>query len=210
MPPFQQQFSQEWRKLFVQFSPEHWSMQQHEQCLAELLQAYHEPQRAYHQLQHIVECLALFEKVQSHIENGLALQLAIFFHDVVYQPRSVSNEQNSALWMQQQLAGALPQTQLDKIATWILATQQHATASESDLAYLLDIDLAILGSSAARFAEYQQQIRQEYVWVDERIYQEKRAQVLRQFYLTQPLYQTRYFQQHYEQQAKTNLLHALN
>ncbi|MHA3083610.1 HD domain-containing protein [Acinetobacter sp. ANC 5383] len=209
MPPFQQQFSQAWRKLFVQFSPEHWSMQQHEQCLAELLQAYLEPQRAYHQVQHIVECLALFEKVQSHIEDGLALQLAIFFHDVVYQPRSASNEQDSALWLRQQLAGALPQTQLDKIATWILATQQHAITSESDLAYLLDIDLAILGSSPARFAEYQQQIRQEYVWVDEQIYQEKRNVVLRQFYLTQPLYQTRYFQQHYEQQAKTNLLQAL-
>ncbi|MHA3103076.1 metal-dependent hydrolase [Acinetobacter sp. ANC 3791] len=207
---FQQQFSQAWRKLFVQFSPECWSLQQHAQCLAELLQAYQEPQRAYHQVQHIVECLALFEKVQSQIEDGLALQLAIFFHDVVYQPRSASNEQDSALWLRQQLAGALPDAQLDKVATWILATQQHATAPESDLAYLLDIDLAILGSSAVRFAEYQQQIRQEYVWVDERIYQEKRDAVLRQFYLTQPLYQTRYFQQHYEQQAKTNLLQALD
>ncbi|ENU81133.1 hypothetical protein F975_00994 [Acinetobacter sp. ANC 3789] len=209
MLTFQQQFSQAWRKLFVQFSPEYWSLQQHEQCLAELLQAYQEPQRAYHQVQHIVECLALFEKVQSQIEDGLALQLAIFFHDVVYQPRSASNEQDSAMWMRQQLAGALPQTQLEKIVTWILATQQHATTPESDLVYLLDIDLAILGSSAVRFAEYQQQIRQEYVWVDELIYQEKRTQVLRQFYLAQPLYQTRYFQQHYEQQAKLNLLQAL-
>ncbi|MHA3114752.1 metal-dependent hydrolase [Acinetobacter sp. ANC 4635] len=207
---FQQQFSQAWRKLFVQFSPECWSLQQHAQCLAELLQAYQEPQRAYHQVQHIVECLALFEKVQSQIEDGLALQLAIFFHDVVYQPRSASNEQDSALWLRQQLAGALPDAQLEKIATWILATQQHATASELDLAYLLDIDLAILGSSAVRFTEYQQQIRQEYMWVDELIYQEKRTQVLRQFYLAQPLYQTRYFQQHYEQQAKTNLLQTLN
>ncbi|MHA3054091.1 metal-dependent hydrolase [Acinetobacter sp. ANC 4633] len=204
-----QQFSHAWRKLFAQFSPEHWSVQQHEQCLEKLLQAYQEPQRAYHQVQHIVECLVLFEKVQSQIEDGFALQLAIFFHDVVYQSRSASNEHDSALLMRQQLAGALPETQLDKIASWILATQQHATTSESDLAYLLDIDLAILGSAAVRFAEYQQQIRQEYIWVDELIYQEKRKQVLRQFYLTQPLYQTRYFQQHYEQQAKNNLLQAL-
>ncbi|ENV47751.1 hypothetical protein P255_01785 [Acinetobacter brisouii CIP 110357] len=206
---FQQQFSQAWRKLFAQFAPEHWSVQQHEQCLEKLLHAYQESQRAYHQVQHIVECLALFENVQSQIEDGFALQLAIFFHDVVYQPRSVSNEQDSALWMRQQVADALPKAQLDKIATWILATQQHAVASESDLAYLLDIDLAILGSAVMRFAEYQQQIRQEYIWVDELIYQEKRKQVLRQFYLTQPLYQTRYFQQHYEQQAKNNLLQAL-
>ncbi|KJV40692.1 metal-dependent hydrolase [Acinetobacter brisouii] len=184
-------------------------MQQYEQCLEKLLYAYQEPQRVYHQLQHIVECLALFENVQNQIEDGLAVQLAIFFHDVVYQPRSSSNEQDSAMLMQQQLAGALPETQLDKITNWILATQQHLVASESDLAYLLDIDLAILGSSPQRFAEYQQQIRQEYAWVDELIYQEKRHAVLRQFYLAQPLYQTQYFQQHYELQAKTNLKQAL-
>ncbi|MHA3051919.1 HD domain-containing protein [Acinetobacter sp. ANC 4640] len=210
MLTFQQQFSQAWRKLFVQFSPERWSVQQHELCLEKLLHAYKEPQRAYHSLQHIVECLALFEKIQSQIEDDFALQLAIFFHDVVYQPRSASNEYDSALWMQQQLAGALPESQLDKITTWILATQQHATTPESDLAYLLDIDLAILGSPVVRFAEYQQQIRQEYVWVDELIYQEKRKQVLRQFYLAQPLYQTQYFQQHYELQAKANLQQVLD
>ena len=210
MPSFQQQFRQAWQKLLPQFLPEHWSVEQHERCLEKLLYAYQEPQRAYHSLQHIMECLVLFEKVQSQIEDALAVQLAIFFHDVVYQTRSASNEQESAMLMRQQLAGALPETQLDKIVKWILATQQHAVASESDLAYLLDIDLAILGSSPQRFAEYQQQIRQEYAWVDELIYQEKRHAVLRQFYLTQPLYQTRYFQQHYEQQAKTNLLQALD
>ena len=209
MPTFQQQFSHAWRKLLPQFSSEHWSVEQHERCLEKLLHAYQEPQRAYHQVQHIVECLALFENVQSQIEDGFALQLAIFFHDVVYQPRSSSNEQDSVLWMRQQLTDALPKAQLDKIATWILATQQHLVASEPDLAYLLDIDLAILGSSPQRFAEYQQQIQQEYMWVDELMYQEKRHAVLRQFYLTQPLYQTRYFQQHYEQQAKNNLLQAL-
>ena len=209
MPSFQQQFRQAWQKLLPQSLPEHWSVEQHERCLEKLLHAYQEPQRAYHSLQHIMECLVLFEKVQSQIEDALAVQLAIFFHDVVYQPHSASNEQESAMLMRQQLAGALPETQLDKIVKWILATQQHAVASESDLAYLLDIDLAILGSSPQRFAEYQQQIRQEYVWVDELMYQEKRHAVLRQFYLAQPLYQTRYFQQHYEQQAKTNLKQAL-
>ncbi len=140
MPSFQQQFRQAWQKLLPQFLPEHWSVEQHERCLEKLLHAYQEPQRAYHSLQHIVECLALFEIVQSQIEDALAVQLAIFFHDVVYQPRSASNEQESALLMRQQLAGALPETQLDKIVKWILATQQHAVASESDLAYLLDID----------------------------------------------------------------------
>ena len=79
-----------------------------------------------------------------------------------------------------------------------------------DLKYLLDLDLAILGTSAPRFAEYEQQIQQEYAWVNPRVYQQKRAEVLRQFYQQKPLFQTRYFQQKFEEAAKNNLKAALN
>ncbi|MEB3754092.1 metal-dependent hydrolase [Acinetobacter sp. MD2(2019)] len=202
-------FCQYWQALFAQLSSPTWSLAQHRACLDLLVQAYTEPQRAYHQCQHIVECLQQFELVKNHLKDPLAVQLAIFFHDVVYWPRSQSNEQDSATWMSAQLVNALPQSQLDKIATWILATQQHACASDSDLAFLLDIDLAILASDAARFAEYEQQIRHEYSWVDLATYQKKRAQVLHYFYQANPLYQTQFFQQHYEAQAKINLKQAL-
>lgn len=50
---------------------------------------------------------------------------------------------------------------------------------------------------------------QEYAWVNAKIYQQKRREVLTAFYQQQPLYQTRYFQQTLEQQAKYNLLTAL-
>lgn len=70
---------------------------------------------------------------------------------------------------------------------------------------VLDIDLAILGRDAKRFAEYQQQIQQEYAWVEPEIYQLKRAAVLQYFYSMQPLYQTEYFQHNFEHRAKENL-----
>ena len=94
---------------------------------------------------------------------------------------------------------------VQKIKRWILATQRHEATDELDLQFLLDIDLAILAASSERFAEYEQQIQQEYAWVDPDVYSIKRKQVLAHFYQTEPLYQTKYFQQNFEQRAKENL-----
>ncbi len=44
-----------------------------------------------------------------------------------------------------------------------------------------------------------------YVWVEPELYAVKRKEVLQHFYQTQPLYQTEYFQQNFELQAKQNL-----
>jgi len=81
---------------------------------------------------------------------------------------------------------------------------------ELDLQFVLDIDLAILAASVERFAEYEQQIQQEYAWVDPEIYFIKREEVLAHFYQTESLYQTEYFQQSFEQKAKQNLKRILN
>ncbi len=70
---------------------------------------------------------------------------------------------------------------------------------------MLDIDLAILGASSARFFEYEIQIQHEYSWVDFSTYRSKRAQILNEFYQQTPLYQTHFFQDKLEQQAKQNL-----
>ena len=112
--------------------------------------------------------------------------------------------------MQRMLENVLGAEQIAKIYAWILATQAHAPPTDTDLAYLLDIDLAILASDPMRFAEYERQIQQEYAWVEPSLYVKKRQQVLRHFLETQPLYQTPFFQKRYERQAKQNLAQALS
>ena len=64
-----------------------------------LLDAYTEPHRHYHTVQHIVECLDLYHQVKKQLEQTLWVELAIWFHDVVYDPQSNENEMRSALLM---------------------------------------------------------------------------------------------------------------
>ena len=69
----------------------------------------------------------------------------------------------------------------------------------------MDIDLAILGASSARFLQYEQQIRQEYSWVSIDTYTVKRAEILHHFACQKPIYKTPYFQQRLEKMAQANL-----
>ena len=174
-----------------------------------LLEAYSEPQRHYHTMQHIVECLVFFHQIRNQLNDPTAVELAIWFHDVIYDPQAIDNEEKSAELMKQQCSQLLENTKIQKVYKWIIATKKHSPATNQDLNYLLDIDLAILGSSKQRFAEYEQQIQQEYSWVESTLYRVKRAEVLDHFWQMQPLYQTEYFKDLLEKQAKHNLVNCL-
>lgn len=175
-----------------------------------LIAAYSEKQRAYHTVQHLYECLVLFESIRPDLNDANAVELALWFHDVVYDPQAKDNELKSAELLEYYLAQDLSVDIVQKIKRWIIATQKHEATDELDLQFLLDIDLAILAASPERFDEYEQQIQQEFAWVDPDIYSIKRKQVLAHFYQTEPLYQTEYFQQNFEQRAKQNLKRILN
>lgn len=164
----------------------------------------------YHTHQHIVECLELFYDIKDQLNDPIAVELAIWFHDVIYDPQASDNEEQSAKLMLEHCVGILKKAELEKVARWIIATKKHLPSKEHDLKYLLDIDLAILAASPPRFAEYEQQIQQEYGWVSPETYQVKRAEVLTQFYQQKPLFQTQYFRQKFEQAAKNNLAQVLN
>lgn len=203
---FKHQFESYWQ----QFSNHLMLADAHSKALLRLLlDAYSEPQRHYHTIQHIVECLAFFHQIKNQLSDPIAVELAIWFHDAIYNPQGIDNEEKSAELMEQYCSQLFEKSQLQKVYEWIIATKKHSPATDQDLNYLLDIDLAILGSSKRRFAEYEQQIQQEYSWVDADLYRVKRVEVLNYFLEMKPLYQTEYFRDLLEEQAKNNLTSSL-
>lgn len=189
---------------------QHYQFSEPQKIFNKLIAAYSQKQRAYHTIQHLYECLVLVETIRSELNDSNAVALALWFHDAVYDPQAKDNELKSAELFEQYLAQDLQIDHIQKIKRWIAATQKHEPTEELDLQFLLDIDLAILAASAERFVEYEQQIQQEYAWVDPDVYSIKRKEVLAHFYQTESLYQTEYFQQNFEQKAKQNLKQILN
>lgn len=194
-----------------------WQHTDYDELFLDICQRYQEPQRHYHTLQHLRECLAIWQEVRERLHFPRLVALAIFYHDVIYQVKSKTNESDSADYARKQLrqTDLLPD-EIDLIADWILATKNHqnnqkfGSREHHDLNYLLDMDLAILAQDTARFCEYEQQIRAEYQWVNFLIYRIKRRQVLRRFYQQEPLYFSDELRAKFEIAAKHNLQQALS
>jgi predicted metal-dependent HD superfamily phosphohydrolase len=149
----------------------------------DLAAAYQQPQRHYHSLQHIEECLQLFQRYKHLAQQPVAVEFALWFHDAVYQPQRHDNEQQSALWadkvlQQSQVCEAFRHT----VYQLIMASAHNTAPNTADEKLIVDIDLGILAAPLPRFAQYQQQIRAEYAWVEEAVYQQKRKEVLIRLY----------------------------
>ena len=170
---------------------------------------YAEPHRAYHNAQHVEECLTLLDAVRAECERPDAVELALWFHDAIYDPRASGNETRSAEWATHELqsAGARPAL-VDTVRDLILATRHDATPQTRDAQIVTDIDLAILGTSAERFREYEEQVRREYSWVPGEVFRHERARLLRGFLARRSIYATPFFH-HLEKRARVNLTASL-
>jgi predicted metal-dependent HD superfamily phosphohydrolase len=181
-----------------------------EPLFGQIVAAYSEPHRAYHTLTHLKDCLLKWELARSLAHQPNTVELAIYFHDVIYDPRASDNEERSAAlavqWLQ---CGQVAQPLIEAVRQLILATTHQTPPKDEDAALLVDVDLVILGSSVAEFDRYETNIRSEYSWVPEAVYREKRASLLKQFLDRSRLFQTDFFHHQYEQQARYNLRRSI-
>jgi predicted metal-dependent HD superfamily phosphohydrolase len=176
----------------------------------QLVAAYSERHRHYHTLQHLRECLAHFEAAASLAHRPAEVELALWFHDAVYDPRALDNEERSADWAARSVVAAVGNAALaERVRGMVLATDGHAASDDPDTQLLLDVDLAILAAAPARFAEYERQVRAEYAHVRDEEFRERRAAVLRAFLARPRIYATASFHDALEQRARANLQTAL-
>lgn len=172
----------------------------------QLVRAYSEPQRHYHSTQHLTECLAHFDQVRHLARRPGEVAIGLWFHDAIYDVKGKTNEQQSAGWAVEVLRAAqASHSTRDRVSQLIMATKHDAATTDPDQQLLVDIDLAILGSSPKRFAEYDKQVRAEYSWVPGFVYNMKRRVVLKSFLARRNIYSTNYFRERYEMQARINL-----
>lgn len=153
---------------------------------AQLVAAWSEPSRKYHTLQHLTECLTLAADWGASLpaDDQARLVLALWFHDAVYDTQSAVNERVSAEWACSALTElGIAWADAQRVVALVLATDHSEPQPDGDYLtdLMLDIDLAILGAPAARFAQYEAQVRDEYSWVAETEYAVGRRAVLAHF-----------------------------
>ena len=175
-----------------------------------LIACYSEPHRKYHTTQHLQECFAHLDQVASLAERPAEVELALWFHDAIYNTRKSDNEQLSAEWARESaLAGGLTNDQAERVFELVMATKHNALPVGRDAEVLVDVDLSILGAEAERFDEYEIQVRQEYSWVPAFIYRRERRKVLQEFAGRPSIYSTEFFRVEYESRAHENIARSL-
>lgn len=175
-----------------------------------LVAAYSEPQRHYHTTSHIHAMLQLLGRYKAKAPD--AVELAIYFHDWVYDPRAKDNELQSVAVFERFAAETNVGNNVklcDRVRRYITATIKHSLATtedqeDSDLKLFLDLDLEVLSREESAYQQYAREIRQEYSHIELQDYRKGRAAVLGHFLERERLYFSEAFEGR-EAQARHNL-----
>jgi len=151
-------FTAEWRDLAQALNL---SIIVSQENLAELLAHYTEPTRHYHTDRHIVSLL----NQANHLDfsDRDMVRLAIFFHDVIYDPTRNDNERRSADLMTQRLSDHIPANRLNQAVAIIVATANHQSTGDHDTDLVLDLDMGILGQLWPVYEAYARGVMAEYL-----------------------------------------------
>lgn len=178
----------------------------------DLERRYAEPHRFYHTLQHIERCLSVFWSFNKQTamfpwREAAPLEMAIWYHDAVYDPHAADNEEKSTELAEKvgRHTFQLSDHTLLQIRNIILATKHRDIPVATDARVVCDVDLAGLGELPEIFDRDGENIRREYQWVPQEEFDKKRAEFLSYLLLRPRIYHMKYFQDEYELLAKQNI-----
>ncbi len=136
--------------------------------LAELKSRYAEAHRAYHNQSHVDAMLRGLAVEASRITAPGIVELAVWYHDAIYDPAASDNEDRSANLLASDMTGVIDAAALLAAEIMIRATVDHVLPPDlteplrSDVAAFLDLDTAILGAGRDEYDAYEAGIRAEY------------------------------------------------
>jgi predicted metal-dependent HD superfamily phosphohydrolase len=176
-------------------------------AFAALERQYSAPGRHYHTLAHLDAVLATFDELRHLAPNPDVAELALWLHDVVWEPMRDDCEARSVQWGTDHLPlAALPP---GRLADLLLETRHLAAASVSpDAAVVRDADLSVLAADDPVFDAYEHAVRAEHAMLPSAQFHAGRARILADFASRQPLFFTPVMQLR-EPRARANLTRAL-
>lgn len=190
-----------WRRCLIDGAPDN-SAEIHQR----LLDGYNEPQRYYHTLAHVEQCLGMFEQCCSMASNPDALELAVWFHDVIFEADKRDNEKRSAELYLQLSQGVHSEQTRGLVDRLIMATLHDGRSLEDDDAiYMVDIDLSSFGLSWEAFLQDSQNLRHESAELSDAEYYRKKSNFQNFLLAKDRFYLSDFFAERLETQARANL-----
>jgi predicted metal-dependent HD superfamily phosphohydrolase len=163
-------------------------------------------ERRYHTLTEVGECLARLARWQAHAENPHEIAVAIWFKDAVYDPQRHDNEGRSArLAFDSLVALGVDAETARRVRDLVVLTRHDGPPSGVDARLMVDIDQGIFGASPERYAQYEQQLREEMSHITDFIYRRRRVEALKAQLARLHIFHTDAVRVEIERQARANL-----
>jgi predicted metal-dependent HD superfamily phosphohydrolase len=175
---------------------------------SELAALYGEPERTYHTLGHVDDCLARLDTVAPLVGNFDAIEIAIWFHDVLCDAGARDNEMRSARWYLERSAGTTPRFRI-AVCRMILASRHIAPAVRLDARFMVDIDLAGFGHPWMEFRRTTDLVRGEFPHKTDEEFARGLAPFMRSLVARPSLYGTDFFRDRCEATARRNVAQLL-
>ena len=198
-----------WFELFSSFSDNEQFLEKHFDLL---LNHYKHSSRYYHNEQHLQHMLLQSKSNSVCIDDRWLLDVTIFFHDVIYDVKKKDNELKSAIYASDFLSVlGIDSQYISEVKCLINSTSKHLVMCDNKEvnAWLLDIDLSILGSDWESYHQYMKDIRKEYAIYPMILYKKGRKKVLKRFLERERIYFTDQFYVLSEIKARENLTREL-
>ena len=195
-----------WQKLLESY---HIDQQMGAPIFQEILSAYSEPHRHYHNLNHLNHMFHELDSCKTDSCNAVTNEMlwAVWYHDFIYKPGAKTNEAKSAKKAKESMGKLdIQQSSIDKVVSHILVTENHqCETNDSDTQFFLDADMAILGSDEISYAKYRKAVRQEHSNIPDFLFNRGRKKFLSTVLEQKFIFASSYFKNRYEQIARENI-----
>ncbi len=177
---------------------------------------YREPHRHYHTTDHIMFCLDELDKVSADIkQRGAVLQqdaveLSIWFHDVVLEIPGTNNEQKSAQLFLEVSDGRLDNDLRNRVHDAIIATTHKSTPDLFESQLTVDVDLAGLAQSWSEFLVDSRNVRAEFSHLSDRDFNLGQGKFMKSLLDRASIYSTEYFLSSHEATARKNVARLID
>ena len=164
---------------------------------------------SYHKRLHVIDCSNELYEIKHLLEDADAVECALLFHDIIYDPASHTNEEDSAALAEKMLTLRwVPKEFIIKVKKLIIATKHTDTSEDNDTKYIMDIDKSILGKYPRIYNQYTKDIRREHYMHTNQQFTWWRISFL-SWLLNKKIYQTDYYHEKYQDSAQQNIKNEL-
>ena len=171
----------------------------------QLESSYGEPHRHYHTLAHVLECLDELDGCGAQVQCPHEIEMALWFHDVIYAVGGRENERLSKELFQRCFRDVWSSDSVARIEQLIAVTDHSQQPMDNDQRFMCDIDLASFGKAWPAFLKDSEALVQESPHLDPDQYVRNKLAFLDGLNGRRRIYYTEHFQIKYEAVARDNI-----